>query len=243
MLSAATIAFVHTLLGPDHYLPFVSMGLARKWTKRKMLTITAICGLGHIVGSIALGFLGVALQWQVGSLEWVESIRGDVAAWALIAFGLLYLVWGLRKAYRNKPHTHWHSHGEQVHTHTHNHHKDHAHVHDVKVAAAAVETVEESPGPVIKGITPWAIFIIFVLGPCEPLIPILMYPAAKESVLGLVAVTAIFGIVTMLTMMMAVWISVTGLKNVRIPSMERFGHAIAGATILGCGASITFLGL
>ena len=89
IISAATIAFVHTLMGPDHYLPFVSMGVARRWSTKKMLAITAFCGVGHIVGSIALGFVGVALQWQLGSLEWFESVRGDVAAWCLIAFGLV----------------------------------------------------------------------------------------------------------------------------------------------------------
>ena len=31
-LTAAAIAFVHTLLGPDHYLPFVAMAKARGWS-------------------------------------------------------------------------------------------------------------------------------------------------------------------------------------------------------------------
>jgi nickel/cobalt exporter len=229
--SAAVIAFVHTLMGPDHYLPFVSMGVARRWSIRKMLLITAGCGLGHIVGSIALGFAGVALQLQVGSLEWFESLRGDVAAWCLIAVGLVYFSWGLRRAYKNKPHSHFHSHGELLHTHDHKHHADHAHVH-----------TEEATSK-LNSIGPWAIFIIFVLGPCEPLIPLLMYPAAKESGLGLLLVTAVFGLVTMLTMLLAVYASAVGLKKVRVPGLEKYGHAMAGATIFACGSSIAFLGL
>ncbi|WP_101759219.1 sulfite exporter TauE/SafE family protein [Oceanicoccus sp. KOV_DT_Chl] len=237
IVSAATIAFVHTLMGPDHYLPFVSMGVARRWTVKKMLAVTALCGFGHILGSIALGFLGVALQWQLGSLEWLESVRGDVAAWCLIAFGLVYFAWGIRNAYRNKPHTHVHSHGGEVHVHEHTHHHAHAHVHDQKSKALA------SSDAAVNKLGPWAIFVIFVLGPCEPLIPLLMYPAAKENTLGLIAVTAVFGVVTMLTMMLAVFVSATGLKKIRIPALERFGHAMAGATIFGCGSSIAFLGL
>lgn len=30
-LTAAPIGFFHTLLGPDHYLPFLVMAKARKW--------------------------------------------------------------------------------------------------------------------------------------------------------------------------------------------------------------------
>ena len=40
VLTAASIGFVHTLLGPDHYLPFVAMGAARRWSTRKTLWIT-----------------------------------------------------------------------------------------------------------------------------------------------------------------------------------------------------------
>jgi hypothetical protein len=34
ILTAASIGFVHTLLGPDHYLPFVAMSAARRWAGR-----------------------------------------------------------------------------------------------------------------------------------------------------------------------------------------------------------------
>jgi len=239
MITAASIAFIHTLMGPDHYLPFVSMGLAKSWSRRKIFGVTAICGFGHIIGSIVLGFIGVYLQMQLPTLEFIESIRGDVAAWCLLSFGLAYLVWGLRNAYRNRPHTHQHNHGGLLHSHNHNHNhqNEHLHLHD-DVAAKKTEKKK-----IFSGLGPWVIFIIFVLGPCEPLIPLLMYPAAKENNFGLLMVTMIFGIVTMLTMLFAVWLTLHSISSFRLPDMSRFGHAIAGATITGCGSSILFLGL
>ncbi|MEH6549262.1 MAG: sulfite exporter TauE/SafE family protein [Pseudomonadales bacterium] len=228
--TAATIAFVHTLMGPDHYLPFVAMGKARGWSLRRMLAVAAVCGLGHIAGSIALGFVGIGLQLQLNSLEWFEGLRGDVAAWVLLAFGLVYMVWGLRKAFRNKSHSHSHRHDGLVHSHDHSHQKEHTHVHDRAEGAKST-------------FVPWAIFIVFVLGPCEPLIPLLMYPAAKESVTGMVMVTGVFGLVTMLTMLGAVAIVGVGLNKIKLPRMERFGHAMAGATLASCGSAIVFLGL
>ena len=227
--TAATVAFVHTLLGPDHYLPFVAMAKARGWTIAKTVRATLLCGIGHISGSIVLGFVGVYAGIQIGTLEWVEGTRGSVAAWTLIAFGLVYMVWGLRKAYKNKPHTHGHRHAGVWHAHEHNHHRRHAHVHVDQKRAGAVG--------------PWAIFIVFVLGPCEALIPILMYPAAKQSMASVFLVTSVFGIVTVLTMLMVVVFSVWSLKDIKLPKLERFSHVFVGGTMFMCGCSITLLGL
>jgi nickel/cobalt exporter len=228
-IAAASIGFFHTLFGPDHYLPFIMISWARKWSTLKTTLITLLCGLGHIGSSVVLGLIGVALGMAVNKLEIVESFRGNIAAWLLIAFGLAYLAWGLRRAFRSKEHTHNHTHGSaDSHSHTHSHFRGHIHVHDNKAAMS---------------ITPWVLFAIFVFGPCEPLIPILMYPAAKNSFFGLVLVTSVFGTVTIATMLGMVLISRAGVNFIPMAGVQRFSHSIAGATILLCGLAIQFLGL
>jgi hypothetical protein len=89
----------------------------------------------------------------------------------------------------------------------------------------------------------WVIFLVFILGPCEPLIPLLMYPAATASAAGVVAVTAVFGIVTVCTMLLAVSLSYAGLQRIHFPGLHRYGHALSGATLSACGAAMLFLGL
>ena len=122
VIAAASIAFVHTILGPDHYLPFIMMSWSRKWSGVKTAVITVLCGLGHIGSSVVLGMIGVAMGLAVKRLEVFESVRGNIAAWLLIAFGLVYFVWGLRRAWRNQPHKHSHAHGDiDEHAHTHSH--------------------------------------------------------------------------------------------------------------------------
>ena len=225
--AAASIGFFHTLFGPDHYLPFIMMTKAGKWSLRKTALVTVLCGAGHVLSSVLLGFVGVALSIAVSDLVSIESVRGNMAAWALIAFGLVYFVWGVRKAVRNKPHTHFHSHAaSHKHAHTHVHTAEHTHVH------------KEG-----KSMTPWVLFVIFVLGPCEPLIPLLMYPAAKESTMGLILVTGVFSAVTILTMLGVVLVSTMGLNLIPVKKMERYTHALAGATIFFSGMAIQFLGL
>ncbi|HBE73536.1 MAG TPA: hypothetical protein DDW31_05555 [candidate division Zixibacteria bacterium] len=227
--TAASLGLVHTVLGPDHYLPFTVMARARGWKLAKTMWITFLCGLGHIGSSVLLGLAGAALGTAVGRLEAVESFRGNLAAWAMIAFGLVYAAWGVRRALRNRPHRHSHDHGDGTsHEHVHVHEDGHVHLHDAEVKAS---------------ITPWVLFTIFVFGPCEPLIPLLMYPAAKHSVGGMVLVSGIFGAVTIATMMSIVAVTTLGLKRLTLGRMERYSHALAGATIFLCGAAIQFLGL
>ncbi|MHC4464178.1 MAG: sulfite exporter TauE/SafE family protein [Planctomycetota bacterium] len=230
VITAASIGFFHTILGPDHYLPFIMMSWARKWSVTKTTLITLLCGLGHIGSSVVLGMIGVSLGLAVKKLQIVESFRGNLAAWLLIAFGLVYLVWGLRRAYRKRPHEHRHTHtSETAHTHTHSHHLEHTHVHNGKAAVS---------------IAPWTLFIIFVFGPCEALIPFLMYPALQGNGFGGVAlVTFVFGAVTLVTMWAVVIFARAGVNFLPLARMERFSHAIAGATICLCGLAIQFLGL
>jgi sulfite exporter TauE/SafE len=231
LIAAGMLGFSHTLLGPDHYVPFIMMSWARKWSAAKTALITIVCALGHIGSSVALGLIGVSFGWAVKRLEGPESARGDIAAWLLIAFGLAYLIWGIRLVYRRHPHQHTHPHltgGEHDHVHRHSHLGEHAHVHDAESA---------------KSLTPWILFVVFVLGPCEPLIPILMYPAAKGGQFDLLLVSLVFGGVTTATMLGAVFLGKAGVDFLPLKKVQHYSHALAGATILLCGLAIRFLGL
>ena len=226
-VTAASIGFVHTLIGPDHYLPFIAMSQARSWAKGKTLLVTFFCGLGHVLSSVLLGVLGIALGLALYRLETIESVRGGIAGWMMLAFGLVYFLWGLRRAIRNRPHSHPHGHSGGDHDHPHAHAGEHLHVHGEKKA----------------NITPWILFTIFVFGPCEPLIPILMYPAAKHSLSGMILVTAVFAVATIGTMLAVVHLAGLGLKFLPMRVLERYSHAAAGAMIFLCGFAIQIMGL
>src|SRR5512138_99422 len=123
--TAAFLGFFHTLVGPDHYVPFIAMGKARHWPLKKTLRIAFLSGLGHVGSSIVLGFLGLALGMAVGRLNAAESWRGNAASWLFIGFGFAYLVWGLHRAVKNKPHCHRHAHADGApHEHLHQHESD-----------------------------------------------------------------------------------------------------------------------
>lgn len=221
--AAAALGFVHTVLGPDHYLPFIALSRARKWSAARTAATTVLCGVGHVAGSVALGLVGIAAGVTLGRLEFVESARGEVAAWALVAFGLTYGVWGVVRAARNRPHTHGHVHGDGTyHVHEHTHADDHAHVHETAGRSA----------------TAWTLFVVFVLGPCEPLIPLLMFPAAAHGPASTALVAVVFGVTTIVTMTAVVMLATLGLRRLPSAGAGRYGHAVAGAVIALCGGAI-----
>ena len=228
LLTAASIAFLHTILGPDHYLVFTAMGKARAWSLARTLQITLYCGIGHILGSVLIGLVGIAAGAQLASLTAIEGMRGNLAGWALLAFGLVYFAWGMKKAGRSYRHSHVHVHEDLVHDHEHDHRSEHAHVHEEGARNA---------------ITPWAMFIIFVLGPCEALIPLFMYPAAQHSTGLVIAIALVFGVVTLVTMLGCVVVTTIGIERLRLPSSGRYAHAVAGALVACCGAAVSFIGI
>jgi ABC-type nickel/cobalt efflux system permease component RcnA len=227
LTAAGLIGFLHTLTGPDHFVPFIAMARVGGWSLRRTMLITLACGVGHVLGSIVLGALGITVGMALSRLEWFESARGELAGWLLLGFGLAYLIWGLVWAIRKRPHAHLHAHQNgTLHVHTHTHQDEHLHVHESSDRAGRM--------------TPWILFAIFVFGPCEPLIPILMYPAATLSWVGVVAVALVFAGATLATMLVLVIGGYVGVRSLSLPWLERYSHALAGGAITACGAAIHF---
>jgi threonine/homoserine/homoserine lactone efflux protein len=79
------------------------------------------------------------------------------------------------------------------------------------------------------------LFLIFVFGPCEPMIPLVMAPGSPW---GIVLVSLTFTLVTLAVMLSAVLAATFGLKRVSLRPLERWSHAMAGAVILACGVAI-----
>lgn len=216
--TAVSLGFLHTLLGPDHYVPFLAISRARGWSIRKTAWITGVCGLVHVGSSVVIGVIGLRLSYQLTSLEAFEAFRGSLAGWLIIAFGLAYLVWGIKRAVAK------------------NNQKD---VMEKLEDSSANQPTKKS----YKQLVPWILFIVFLFGPCEPLIPILMFPAASLSTMSIVLVAGAFGLVTIATMITLVVLPLYGVQKVKIPGLHIYGHAVAGSLILLCGIGVQFLGL
>jgi sulfite exporter TauE/SafE len=223
ILSAITISFLHTVSGPDHYLPFIVLSRSRKWSLYKTVGLTVVCGLGHILSSVVIGLIGVALGWQLAKLTWFQDMRGDISSWALLLFGLIYLIWGIWKAYSNRPHKHFDVQDDNLYVYEHRH------------------GIPGHPQQLVK-VTPLVLLAIFVMGPSEPLVPLLFYSGASKSVLEIGIVIAVFALSTVLTMLTMVLLGLYGFSIFQTSSLERYMHAICGAVVTICGAGMLFFG-
>jgi sulfite exporter TauE/SafE len=223
--SAAGVAVVHALAGLDHYVPFIALARARGWSWKRAAALTLWCGAGHVASSILLAMAGVAFGLGLPHIRFIEELRGNVAAWALIAFGAVYLAWGLKHAR--------HGHSQR-------------HAPGARLAGPSLGSTERACAPNVRpraNTTPWLLFVIFVLGPCEPMIPLVMYPAAQGSWANTGLVVLVFSALTLLSMLGMVMLGLKGIRLIPLDRFERFSHATAGATVMLAGGAIVFLGL
>jgi hypothetical protein len=161
--------------------------------------------------SVLIALSGVLMGFGLERVRFIEEFRGNLAAWAMIAFGLVYGAWGLKRAFRDT-------------------HPDHDHHH-------------ASGGAGEFQLTPWVLFTIFIFGPCEPMIPLVMYPAAQGSWSDVWFVVGCFSALTIGAMLVVVLLGRHGLGLLPAGRLERFRHAMAGGTVLLAGCAIQFLGL
>jgi len=95
----------------------------------------------------------------------------------------------------------------------------------------------------MKAATVWTLFLVFAFGPCEPLIPLLMAPAALHH-FGWVAIVAlVFGAITIAVMLVLVALGYLGLSQLRMGQLERHAELLAGLAIAGSGVAIQALGV
>ena len=244
--AAASIGLLHTLAGPDHYVPFIAMAKAGRWSRGKTVAITLLCGVGHVLGSLLLAAGAVALgrsfEAAAAGVDGLADVRAGLATWLLIGFGGLYALWGLKQAARGRVHAHAHAHADgTVHAHPHAHEApEHLHAHSAGTAAPAVAS---AVSPARRSVTPWILFTLFLFGPCEPLLPLLLAPELAGQPAAFLPIVLAFTAATLVAMLACVAVGLRSaalLDRPRFAGLARFQHALAGLLVLGCGVAMKF---
>ena len=118
----------------------------------------------------------------------------------------------------------------------------------IKWASRAKRMAQDSSSVVVPGnasfsrCTP-ALFLFFILGPCETLIPLMTYGGGDVGLLSTVLVISDFCGTTILTMLFCVMFFYYGISRFSLfMKFENYMHAATGLIIFLCGSAIQFLG-
>lgn len=103
-VALVAVAAIHALL-PTHWLSFVLVARAQRWSRGRMLRVVLLSGLGHVLSTALVGLAAAALG--KGVHHYVENLDTPLPALILCAFGLYYLVQGWRReGHRHCAHDH-----------------------------------------------------------------------------------------------------------------------------------------
>jgi nickel/cobalt transporter (NicO) family protein len=229
MFTALTVGGLHAL-APDHWVPFAALARARGWTPGQTARLIALCGTGHVGVSVALGLL--ALVFGVSLLDAFGRRLESISGVLLIGFGLVYGLWGLRRA------VHARLHGEGHH---HHRHAGGFHVH-VDGATYGIPAHDHDRDEHASRMTAWSLFTLFSVDPCVAVIPLLLASAPLGAARTIAIILAYEA--AMLATMMALALPARAAVNaVRGPRwIVSFADAAAGAAIVAVGIVVGLAG-
>lgn len=255
-LLAATfsVAFFHTF-SPDHWVPFVLLGRAKKWPIAKTELTAFVAGIGHIGTSVLIALIGifVGAELSINFASTAEIVTGS----ALILFGFGYALY----AWRRGGHTHinmlppshdpdhihgptdpaafpTHSHGvpatsdslsRAAHVHGHEHdHSEHAHS-------------QPAEDPVLSR-SPFALVVIMGLTPCVALLP-LAFAAAATSTAHAISVIVVYSVSSIVPILVLTFLGSKGIAMLKLNWIDRYGDVLTGVVIGAIGIMTAVLGL
>lgn len=93
-----------------------------------------------------------------------------------------------------------------------------------------------------KTMAVWTMFAVIILGPCEPLIP-LVFLGYNYGYSGIMAVSLVFSVITIGMMLVQSVLAFMGIQLIKSDIAERYSHALAGLVIVLTGIFVLFAGI
>lgn len=210
LAAAAGVGFGHAIL-PDHWVPLAVLGRARRYPLSKVARLSGLAGIAHVLLSVVLGAAIIAIGLQFRSS--VQSAQDTIIGGLLIATGLGFVVAELAG--------HGHSHSREA--------DDDDHDHD------AQEDPHARGG--LHGLA--AIMVPFgaAASPDLTILPVFL-AATTAGVATAIGSIAIFGAVTIGTIVGLTLAATRGGYQIRGEWLDRWGNVITALVLLVIGALV-----
>jgi nickel/cobalt transporter (NicO) family protein len=214
LAAAAGVAFGHAIL-PDHWVPLSVLGRTRRYPLAKVARLSSLAGVAHVVVSMVLGAVIVAVGLQFRST--VESAQDTVIGIVLIVTGIGFAVLELT----GHRHTHDHDH-ERGHGHGHGHGHDHEHDHGhgrLRGAGAVMVPLGAAASPDLT------------------ILPVFL-AATAAGIATAVGSLLIFAAVTISTIVGLTLAATRGGYEIRGQWLERWGNTLTALVLIVVGALV-----
>ena len=206
------VAFFHAAI-PTHWLPFVLAARAQHWNHTRTLGVTALAGSGHVLFTTALGGLiawfGIALTDRVGI--WFPRIAGAM----LLSLGAFYLY----RQWSGRGHAHHHL--FCTHEHVPAHGIDH----------------EQELGATSDRMAITSLLALLTFSPCEAFLPIYA-SGVRYGWVGFGLLTVILSVGTVAGMVLFTWLTLTGVRRIKLGLLEKYESGLIGALLCLVGLLI-----
>jgi nickel/cobalt exporter len=212
LVASAGVGFGHAIL-PDHWVPLAVVGRTRRYPLSKVARLSGLAGVAHVLISIALGAVIIAVGLQFRSE--VQGAQDTIIGCLLIATGIGFAALELTGRGHGRQHGgHSHEHDGDVHGHEHSH---------------------DQRG--IRGLA--AIMVPFgaAASPDLTILPVFL-AATTAGVAPAIGSVLIFAAVTIATIVGLTLVAARGGYQIRGEWLERWGNALTALVLVVIGVLV-----
>jgi nickel/cobalt exporter len=214
LAAAGGVGFGHAIL-PDHWVPLAVLGRTRRYPLSKVARISGLAGVAHVLVSILLGGVIIAIGLQFRSQ--IQNAQDTIIGCVLIATGLGFVVLELT------------GHG---HHHDRDHEHHHEHDHDHHEAGAGPRSTDR-----IRGLA--AVMVPFgaAASPDLTILPVFL-AATTAGVATAIGSLVIFAAVTIGTIVGLTLAATRGGYQIRGQWLERWGNMFTALVLVVIGGLV-----
>lgn len=218
LAAAAGVGFGHAIL-PDHWVPLAVVGRTRRYPLARVARLSGIAGVAHVLVSIVLGGVIVAVGLQFRST--VQSAQDTIIGCVLILTGLGFAALELTG------HGHHHDHDD-----SHEHH-EHPHMPSVSEADERISAEEGQ----LHGLA--AIMIPFgaAASPDLTILPVFL-AATTAGAATAIGSLLIFAVVTIGTIVTLTLVACFGGYQIHGEWLERWGNVFTALVLIVIGTLV-----
>lgn len=227
LAAAAGVGFGHAIL-PDHWVPLAVVGRTRRYPLSRVMRLSGLAGVAHVLVSIALGAIVVVVGLQFRST--LQSAQDTIIGCILVLTGLGFATLELS----GHGHSHGHDHG---HTHDHDHTHEHPHAHPHSHPSSGVETQPAIEQRRLRGLA--AVMVPFGAAASPDLTILPVFLAATTVGVGTaVGSLLVFAAATIVTIVGLTLFACYGGYQIRGQWLERWGSLFTAFVLILIGALV-----